>query len=65
MNDDQLQFDRTCHVLYTKACKQQIQGKIALHYLPEQQEAVWEQVQRQYVWYLADWRTDLGGMKKS
>ena len=63
MNDNELQFDRTCHVLYTKACKQQIQGKIALHYPPEQREAVWEQVQRQYVRYLADWRTDLGGKK--
>ena len=63
MNDTELQFDRTCHVLYTKACKQQIQGKIALHYPPEQREAVWEQVQRQYVRYLADWRTDLGGKK--
>ena len=49
MKDRDLSFDRTCHVLYSKACKKQIQQKIALHYPPEQREAVWEQVQLQYV----------------
>ena len=47
MKDNELQFDRTCHVLYSKPCKKEIQQKIALHYPPEQREAVWEQVQRQ------------------
>ncbi len=32
MKDEKLIFDRTCHVLYSKACKKQIQDKIALHY---------------------------------
>lgn len=63
MKDSQLQFDRTCHVLYSKPCKREIRQKIALHYPREQREAVWEQVQRQYVAFLADWRTDLGGKK--
>ena len=63
MKDTDLQFDRSCHVLYTKPCKAQIQAKIALHYPPEKCEAVWDAVQRQYVAYLADWRTDLGGAK--
>lgn len=63
MKDSELQFDRTCHVLYTKPCKKQIQAKIALHYPPEQREAVWTRVQRQYVDFLSDWRTDLGGSK--
>lgn len=63
MKDNELQFDRTCHVLYSKPCKKEIQQKIALHYPPEQREAVWEQVQRQYAAFLADWRTDLGGRK--
>lgn len=63
MKDNELQFDRTCHVLYSKPCKKEIQQKIALHYPPEQREAVWEQVQRQYAAFLADWRTDLGGKK--
>lgn len=32
MKDSELQFDRTCHVLYSKPCKRQIREKIALHY---------------------------------
>lgn len=63
MKDNELQFDRKCHVLYSKACKKQIQSKIALHYPEAQREAVWERVQRQYVEFLSDWRTDLGGKK--
>lgn len=31
MKDSELQFDRTCHVLYSKPCKRQIREKIALH----------------------------------
>lgn len=63
MKDNELQFDRTCHVLYSKPCKKQIQEKIALHYPEAERDAVWEQVQMQYVAYLSDWRTDLGGRK--
>ena len=63
MRERDLSFDRTCHVLYSKPCKKQIQQKIALHYPPEQREEVWEQVQLQYVDFLKDWRTDLGGKK--
>lgn len=63
MKDNELQFDRNCHVLYSKACKKQIQAKIALHYPENEREAVWERVQRQYVEFLSDWRTDLGGSK--
>ncbi len=63
MKDSELQFDRTCHVLYSKPCKKEILAKIALHYPEAEREAVWEQVQRQYVAFLSDWRTDLGGKK--
>ena len=63
MKDEELQFDRTCHVLYSKPCKKQIRSKIALHYPVAERETVWEQVQRQYVTYLSDWRTNLGGSK--
>ena len=63
MNDEELIFDRTCHVLYSKSCKKQIQDKIALHYQEEQREPVWTQIQKQYVEFLKDWRTDLGGEK--
>ncbi len=63
MKDKELQFDRRCHVLYSKACKKEIQKKIALHYPPEKRDAVWKQVQLKYVEFLSDWRTDLGGKK--
>ena len=63
MKDSELQFDRTCHVLYSKPCKKEILAKIALHYPEAEREAVWEKVQRQYVAFLSDWRTDLGGKK--
>ncbi len=63
MKDKDLQFDHTCHVLYSKPCKKQIKEKIALHYEIAKREAVWEKVQKQYVDYLSTWRTDLGGKK--
>ena len=61
MKDSELPFDRACHALYSRPCRRQIRSKIALHYPEARREAVWEQVQRRYVEFLADWRTDLGG----
>ena len=63
MKDRELQFDRKSHVLYSKPCKKEIQAKIALHYPATEREATWEKVQRQYIDFLSDWRTDLGGKK--
>lgn len=63
MKDNKLQFDRSCHVLYTKSCKKEIKKKIALHYQPCEREKIWERVQKQYEEFLSDWRTDLGGKK--
>ena len=63
MRDKDLQFDRSCHVLYSKQCKSAIKKKIALHYPPERAEEIWEKVQLKYVSLLSDWRTDLGGKK--
>ena len=63
MKDSALVFNRECHVLYSKPCKKQIQEKIALHYPAGQREEVWTKVQLQYVDFLRDWRTDLGGKK--
>lgn len=63
MKNEERQFDRSCHVLYSKPCKKQIQAKIALHYPAAERETVWERVKRQYMAYLADWRADLGGRK--
>ena len=63
MNDNDLQFDRSCHVLYTPACKQAILEKLALHYPAGERDAVWTKIQQQFVDWLRDWRTDLGGSK--
>ncbi len=63
MKDEELKFDRTCHVLYSKSCKKLIQDKIALHYPQERREEIWTLIQKQYVEFLKDWRTDLGGKK--
>lgn len=63
MRDEELVFDRTCHVVYSEACKKEIQEKIALHYLSEEQEKIWTKVQEQYADFLKDYRTDLGGKK--
>ncbi len=46
MKDNALQFDRSCHVLYSRPCKKEIRAKIALHYHAVEREAIWEQVQR-------------------
>ena len=61
MKDEELEFDRSCHVLYSAPCKEQMLEKIALHYPPEERDAVWERVQKKYVEFISDWRTDLGG----
>ena len=63
MKERDLQIDRSCHVVYSKPCKKQIQEKIARHYPQKEREEIWEKVQQQYVDFLKDWRTDLGGSK--
>ncbi len=66
MKDSELQFDRTCHVLYSKSrAKRKFSRKIALHYPEAEREAVWEQVQLKYAELLSKWRTDLGGKKRN
>lgn len=51
MKDSQLQFDRTRHVLYSRACKKKILNKLTLH-APQQREQLWEHIQLQYADYL-------------
>ena len=63
MKDNELQFDRTCHVLYSRPCKREIRKKIALHYPLSEREFIWEKVQLKYAEFLSGWRTDLGGKK--
>lgn len=53
MKDNELQFERGCHVLYSGPCKKEIRARIAQHYPEAEREAVWERVQRQYVYLLA------------
>ena len=61
MKDKALNFNRNCHVLYSRQCKKEILNKIALHYPKEDREKVFTDVQKQYVAYLKNYRTDLGG----
>lgn len=46
-----------------KALQKEIRAKIAMHYPEAERETVWEKVQRQYVAFLSDWRTNLGGKR--
>ena len=63
MRESELQFDRHCHVVYSRSCRKQIRKRIAYHYPKELRESIWEKVQIQYVHYLSDWRRDLGGIR--
>lgn len=64
MKNKDLQFDRTCHVLYSKACEKEIKKAVAAHYPdPKTADEVWTKVQLKYVELLGGWRTDLGGKK--
>lgn len=54
MKNKDLKFDKSCHVLYSKACEKEIKKKIALHYPKSEQENVWTRIQLQYVEYLKD-----------
>lgn len=63
MKNKDLKFDRKHHVLYTKKCEKEIKKAIAKHYKKEEQEEIWTKFQQQYVAFLKDWRTDLGGKK--
>ena len=65
MKNKDLVFDRSCHVLYSKACEKEIKNRISAHYTSENLERVWTEVQLKYVEFLKDWRTNLGGKKLS
>ena len=63
MNDSELEFDRNVHVIYSGRCREILRSLIEKHYGKERLEEVWEKVQKQYVSFLAGYRTDLGGKK--
>ena len=61
MRDEEVLFDRRCHVLYSPKCKEEILKKIRLHYSSEKADEIFEKIQIQYSDYLRNYRTDLGG----
>ncbi len=63
MKDRELEFNRECHALYTKQCKKEILECILKHYPKEQVDDIFTKVQLQFVDYLKNYRTDLGGKK--
>ena len=65
MKERDLQIDRSCHVVYSKPCKKQIQEKIARHYPQKEREEILQQGKLK-VWYPeetaeihGDWQLDL------
>ena len=63
MKESELNFDRNCHVIYSKQLKNKIIKKIALHYPENEREEIFTKIQLQFVDFLRDYRTDLGGKK--
>lgn len=61
MKEEDLVFDRNCHAIYSKECKQAILKCIASHYPEDEIDGIFTQVQQQYVSWLQNYRTDLGG----
>lgn len=52
MKSNELQFDGSCHVLYSRQREKEIE-KIALHYPENQAEDIWRGVRSRYVGLLA------------
>ena len=40
MKNEELRFDRNCHVLYSRECEKEIRRKIALHYPEDVREEI-------------------------
>ncbi len=59
---NKLKIDK-CHALYSKSCEKEIKKLISAHYGEDKLEDIWTKVQLQFVDFLKDWRTDLGGKK--
>ncbi len=63
MKESKLNFDRKCHVIYSQPLKEKIIEKIAFHYHENEREDIFTKFQMQFVDFLKDYRTDLGGKK--
>ena len=48
MKDSELMIDRTCHVIYSKKCKNAILKYISMHYQDNRVEDIFTLVQKQY-----------------
>lgn len=63
LKERELIFDRNCHVIYSKQLRKKIIEKITLHYPEDKMEEIFTKFQLQFVDFLKDYRTDLGGKK--
>ena len=63
MKEKDLDIDLSCHVIYSKECKKEIQKAIKKHYKENEQEIIWRKVLEKYVQFLKSFRKDLGGKK--
>lgn len=62
MEEKDLPFDRSRHVIYSKKVKACVQKLLRRYYDPETAEALWEQTQRKYCEFLED-EPALGDLK--
>ncbi len=63
MKESELEINRECHVIYSAKAGKTVKKYIALHYPENRREEVFTAVQLQFVHWLKDYRTDLGGKK--
>lgn len=54
MKNSELVYDKKCHVLYSKECEKEIKNKIKLHYKEDEQEEIWNKIQKKYIEFLSD-----------
>lgn len=63
MQNIELDFDKTRHVMFSKECEKEIRNKISLNYQSDLHDEIWKNVQLKYVEFLSNWNVDLGGKK--
>ncbi len=63
MQNIELDFDKTRHVMFSKECEKEIKNKISLNYQSDLHDKIWKDVQLKYTEFLSKWNVDLGGKK--